>query len=95
MSERYVCNECYAHVESGQELTAPNPFRPGDLLYGCPECREINALRLCCDEPGCWSMASCGAQPDRQLHHLFSESLHRQKTLATDIAKRQAEGTAQ
>jgi hypothetical protein len=60
MSERYICNECYAHVEEGQQLTAPDPFRPGDMLVACPECREVNALRLCCDAPGCWSMVVAG-----------------------------------
>lgn len=42
-------------------LQAPNPFAPGEIIYGCPECRECNGtLRAACDVDGCGDFGTCG-----------------------------------
>ena len=42
-------------------LKAPNPFNPeNDILIGCPDCKDVNNLQVCCDEPGCWEAVSMG-----------------------------------
>ena len=43
-----------------EALSAPSPFDTEDTVIGCPQCREINNLHKCCDEPECRERATCG-----------------------------------
>ena len=55
------CNEhrCGWIGTPGEILRAPNPFEDGEL-HACPLCRDIGNLRECCDEPECFTEATCG-----------------------------------
>ena len=59
MSERFVCEHCYAKIEGDKVLRAPSPFDKSELL-ACPQCKEVNRLGVPCDEPGCWELCCCG-----------------------------------
>ncbi len=41
-------------------LNGTNPFDPTELIYGCPECLQINTTVYACDEPDCWMEVTCG-----------------------------------
>lgn len=58
---KFIC-ECGWHGDESQVLTASNPFSddPTETMLGCPGCREPNAMKLACDEPGCWRKVACG-----------------------------------
>jgi hypothetical protein len=57
---RYVC-ECGWRGYISQLVFAAHPFRPDERITGCPECRDCpGTLRLTCDTPGCWCVASGG-----------------------------------
>lgn len=45
-------------------LVAENPFEKGESITACPNCREIESIVAACDEPDCWSGASCGTPTD-------------------------------
>lgn len=53
-------DRCGWRGDDSEILTAPNPFDSGDFLQGCPRCREVNAIRTVCDEPGCREFVSMG-----------------------------------
>lgn len=61
MSDKRVCGErhCDWRGTVGSVLTAPSPFS-ADTLQACPACKEVNSIRVACDEPGCWEEVSCG-----------------------------------
>ena len=59
-STRIRCDECETMFDQKDLLEAPNPFDEGDLIFGCPECREVNSTTLLCEVEGCPSIASCG-----------------------------------
>lgn len=62
MSNKRVCTECEWHGTEEQMLTAPNPFAGAEyeLIVGCPNCLEVETLRVACDEPDCWKLVTCG-----------------------------------
>jgi len=62
-------------------LTAPNPFDEGDILYACPNCKEIGSVVVCCDEPDCNQPANCGTptKVDGQAVYRNTCSKHRPK----------------
>jgi phage FluMu protein Com len=39
---------------------APHPFLPGQCVYGCPKCQEIDDFEILCDVTGCAEVAGCG-----------------------------------
>lgn len=58
-----LCRECgYLGFEA---LIAPNPFDKEDILEACPECLEINSLRMVCEIQGCKKEADCGTPTDK------------------------------
>ena len=60
--DKLICSEieCTWRGLEKDALKAPNPFEPTEIIYGCPECKEINTLVRACDEPRCWVQVSCG-----------------------------------
>jgi hypothetical protein len=60
LSDKRVCIDCQWRGTVAEMLTAPNPFDPTDTIVGCPRCRQVETLRVACDEPECWREASCG-----------------------------------
>ena len=55
------CNLCGGNWSEEELLSGPDPFRPGEVLNGCPNCKQCAAgFTLLCDEPGCHSRAGCG-----------------------------------
>lgn len=48
------CPDCDWKGLDSQVLTAAHPFADG-TIDGCPECREINTIRVACEEPDCWN----------------------------------------
>lgn len=51
---RIRCNFCGLETHSINALVAPHPFRSMEKVYGCPQCKEIDALKRVCDVGGCW-----------------------------------------
>ena len=41
-------------------LLAPNPFDASDQLQGCPKCKDINTMLVCCYEAECWEFVDGG-----------------------------------
>ena len=64
--KKVVCNEsrCKWHGEANEMLSAPSPFESGEMIYACPKCKEIGSVVTACDEPDCWSEATCGTPTD-------------------------------
>lgn len=54
------CKHCGWHGWRHEVLTAQNPFDSDTTIDGCPSCKSVDCLDIVCDEPGCWSEASCG-----------------------------------
>lgn len=50
---KYKCEDCGWLGFDREMLTAPNPFDPDDIVFGCPRCRSIDNFVGLCDEPGC------------------------------------------
>ncbi len=60
-TKRICCNwRCAWKGDVSETLTGPHPFIPGETVQGCPKCRDIDTLRVACDEPGCWEEGTCG-----------------------------------
>jgi len=55
------CKECSWVGDTDELLCGENPFKSGNIIYGCPQCKSIGSDVPCCDEDGCLSMATCGA----------------------------------
>ena len=51
---------CLWRGTDDQVLHAQNPFYPDAIIDGCPDCKAIDSISTACDEPDCWSAASCG-----------------------------------
>lgn len=62
MSDKRICNECGWHGKESEVYYAPNPFSDddGERISGCPECRQVETMRVACVEAGCWKEATCG-----------------------------------
>lgn len=54
------CDECGWRGHQADILTAANPFDSEDVVVGCPQCKCVNTIKTCCDEPGCWEPDDCG-----------------------------------
>ena len=55
--DRYKCDWI---GEDTEMLTAPHPFQDGEIINGCPGCKEVDTIVRVCDEPGCNQAATCG-----------------------------------
>jgi len=47
------CRCCGKTFTQNEILTASNPFDATKTVYGCPECKTVNALDRTCEAPGC------------------------------------------
>jgi len=54
------CEECGWRSNESEVMRAPNPWDAGGYIEGCPECNSVNSMIYVCDEPECWSEATCG-----------------------------------
>jgi hypothetical protein len=54
------CDWCGHGIDIFNMPVAPHPFISGHSVTGCPGCREIDTMRIVCDEPGCWEFVTCG-----------------------------------
>lgn len=59
-NQKVRCRSCGAHWASSALLIAPNPFDPDETVHGCPQCKAVEDLEVCCDHRECWQAASCG-----------------------------------
>ena len=77
---KWRCEECDWHGTHDQLLKAPNPFDPANMIYGCPNCKEVNDMMAICDEPGCEQKVSCGfpADDDGYRNTCFDHSQFKQ-----------------
>lgn len=55
-----ICTECGWVGMSSEILHATNPFDSACVVYGCPDCKNVNTVVSACDEPGCQEQSSCG-----------------------------------
>lgn len=62
---KMVCEECGWVGRENELLTAENPFRPEDMVTGCPKCKSLDTIRAGCDEPGCDEIATCGTPTEK------------------------------
>lgn len=60
MSTKYKCGNCGKISQQKDILTAPDPFDLGEIIFGCPFCKQIGELFTLCDEPGCKEISTCG-----------------------------------
>ena len=60
---KVMCSEigCAWHGMEADILSAPHPFIAGEIIYACPECKEIGVVMSACDVSDCWNEATCGA----------------------------------
>lgn len=61
-SNKFSCRECGWSGHRSDLLTAPHPFQAGRQVCGCPACGAIDSMELCCEEVGCWKIATAGAR---------------------------------
>ena len=61
---RFRCEVCDAIIPKGELMSAPSPFDPEDIIYGCPQCKSVAGFDEVCDEPGCVKPSSCGFQSE-------------------------------
>ena len=54
------CSLCQWQGQNDSLLVADNPFLKGDTISACPDCLSIQTTEVCCEEPGCWDLATCG-----------------------------------
>ena len=59
-SMKWRCPECGWRGDTTELLRAPNPFDAGQIILGCPGCKEAPQFVNTCDEPGCEKDVSCG-----------------------------------
>lgn len=57
---KLICLECGWAGREEDVLTAPNPFRPDETIYGCPKCREANQITQGCQIGDCAERPSAG-----------------------------------
>jgi hypothetical protein len=57
---KWRCPDCKTVTQDSKLLRAPNPFRPEDIITGCPGCRGVVEFDEMCDAEGCNNAASCG-----------------------------------
>lgn len=57
-----LCRECGWHGD--EPLKADNPFSPGSIITACPDCLEIEQLRVVCEIDACTKEATCGTPTD-------------------------------
>lgn len=60
---RYRCEGCLETVAENALLKAPNPFTsnsPDNVIFGCPDCFEVENFSLLCDFPDCTHAVSSG-----------------------------------
>ena len=57
---RILCRTCNWRGSRADRLVAPHPFTPGTLIYGCPQCEDVECFAVVCDEDGCWLPVTCG-----------------------------------
>jgi len=55
-----ICKTCGWRGPRADCLVGPHPFTHGDLIYGCPQCRDVECFAVACDEVGCWMPITCG-----------------------------------
>lgn len=53
-------NRCPWHGLLEEALIDNHPFRPNDVIRGCPQCGEAQNFQSACDEKDCWEPVSCG-----------------------------------
>lgn len=75
---RFTCEECNWNGPEEDVLRAPNPFSEDvDTIMGCPDCRDVNTLRLACDEPGCCDFVTCGTPAPNGYRRTCSDHVPR------------------
>ena len=68
-SDKWRCQDCNEISIEQDLLHAPNPFKPSEVITGCPLCKSADGFDAICDVPGCESMVSCGTPtPDGYRH---------------------------
>lgn len=55
----YKCQGCYMIIPDSEFLVAGDPFKKGEVVYGCPECGDMDSDPVC-DREGCRRSATCG-----------------------------------
>ncbi len=78
MSHKIVCIECGWQGLLDDRPVADNAFEPGSDIDDCPTCRQIESLRVACDEDDCWERVTCGTPTPGAYRHTCSK--HRPKT---------------
>lgn len=78
---RCLSHRCNWRGSVADVLRGNHPFDSGEVVVGCPQCRQIGTLSSVCDEPGCWDFASCGwPQPDGGYRFTcYAHSAHAKK----------------
>lgn len=69
LSQKWKCRDCDWLGLGSKLLQAPNPFATGEIMVGCPDCREPNSMTMACDEPECKSEATCGTPTPAGYRH--------------------------
>ena len=85
MKDFYRCTGCGNIFHDDDMLRAYQPFRDGETVYGCPNCKEIEELVGICEAPGCKEDATVGQRwPDGEYRKTCW--FHREDLAATKPA---------
>ena len=60
MQNKWRCKSCNEISDHRTLLRAPNPFDSGDVITGCPHCKQFEGFELLCDEDGCQEVYTSG-----------------------------------
>lgn len=73
--EKWRCKECDQICVT--PLSAVNPFDEGDVISGCPNCKDVNTLEQACQFDGCKQNASIGTPGGYAYRYFWSCHRHR------------------
>lgn len=59
-TKRVRCHSCQGIIREVTLLTAPHPFCDGDVIMGCPQCKQCDGFLPLCDVETCEEASTCG-----------------------------------
>jgi len=61
-NSKVKCKTCNWQGVDDEIDIVEDPKHDSDTVWQiCPECRDAEQFNICCDEPNCWKVATCGS----------------------------------
>jgi hypothetical protein len=83
---KFVCRECNSRLRASELLMAAHPFQQGEMVLGCPRCKDIGPFDPICDQAGCWNL-TCAGTPSPAGYRL---TCHQHVPRCEESAERQS-----